>query len=509
MRFSHPLLLVAPVILALSACSSTTSRIKENLAFLGVNYKAYSQVSEASFRGQLNYDGDQAYFKSCDSEIEYEISDNEELYDIYDTIIDAQDEEDPVYIEFSGEVNFPDHYNSDSPIVIDVERVHHMAAKKISLQCAKAIDTFDFKAKGNDPYWRINAHEQTLFFANKASNESYQLDKIELSTSSVNYLKGVNDKGEQLFLEITPEHCYMLDNQEYWGFRTQINSIYGEFNGCGESGHLSNVALFKGEYVNQSQAIKLTLKQDHTLKYQQTTDGQLSEKTGFWKSNTEETVVLMLTNENTKTIQEELILTRDGDKLVTHQVNQDNAITEFDQALVFEKQDAQQTDLDDQHNIQIKRQFTAELINPEQSIDLEVKAALKKYFKIHRTDPKETQFNSVRFDLNGDGRDDAIALLDWCAGDQCEMIIFEATDDGLNFSSRVSRIQAPIIVSENRHFSWQSLMVESDNSCFLLDFDGLSYPLHIRDAVDIKKIENSSEVTLFSSGKPAHWFLIK
>jgi len=509
MRFSHPLLLLTPFILALSACSSTTFRIKENLSFLGLHYTPYAQVSEASFRGQLYYDDEQAFFKSCDSDIEYEITNNNSLYDIYETVIDAQDEENPVYIEFSGEVNFPNSYYSSSPIVINVDKVHHMAAQKVSLQCAKAIDTFDFKAKGNDPYWRINVHDNQLFFAAKASNESYQLNNIELQKNTVTHWQGVNDQGEDLFLEITPEHCYMLDNKEYWGFSTKVNSVYGEFNGCGESGHLNNVALFKGTYVNQSQDTSLTLNQDHTLEYLQVSKQQTVLKTGFWKSNTPETVIIMLTNENNVTIQEELIFTLNEHKLFTQQINKDNAVTTLDQILILEKQDAEKTPLQDEQDIHIQRQFTAQRINPKSVVDIEVKEALKKYFKIHRTDPKDTQFNSVRFDLNGDGLDDAIVLLDWCSGEQCEMIIFEATENGLNFSSRVSRIQAPIIVSEDKHFSWQSLMIEYNNSCFLLDFDGLSYPLHIRDALDIKKVENSAEVTLFSDGKPNHWFLIK
>lgn len=509
MYFSHSLLLVAPIILVLSACSSTTSKIKENLSFLGVNYKSYSEVSGTKFRGHLHYVDDQAYFKSCNSNLEYEITNNDDLYDIYETITDEQNEEEPVYIEFSGAINFSDHDESNSPVIIQVDQVQHMVITKNSLQCAKATDTFDFKAKGNTPYWRVSGHNKQLFFAAKVGNELYQLDNLALQSDTANHLKGVNDKGEQLFIDITPQHCYMLDNKEYWGFSTTVDSIYGEYNGCGELGHSNNTDLFKGEYFNQTQNISLTLNQDHTLEYLQINDGQTSLKTGFWKSNTQETVVVMLTTENDNKIQEELIFTLDQTKLFANQVNKNNAVTEFEQVLTFEKKDSQQDTFSDEKVIQIKPQFTPQQINPTQVIDLEVKKALQKYFRIHQTDPKNTQFSSVRFDLNGDGLDEAIVLLDWCSGHHCEMIIFEETKEGLNFSSRISSIQAPITISEEQHFSWQSLIAKNEESWLLFEFDGLNYPLHSRYGYYLQYIENSAEVTLFSNGKPNDWFLIK
>lgn len=509
MRFSHPFLLVTPLIFALFSCSSSTSKIKETFSFSDSNHETYAQISGTDFKGKLSYDNKQAYFESCNNDIKYKITNNNNLHRIYKTITDTQEQTGSVYVEFSGEINFSKRSNSNYPVTIQVEKIHHMAAEKVSLQCVKSTDKFDFKAKGEAPYWRINTYNNQLFFAAKASNELYQLKDIDAHITKENNFQGVNKKGETLFVETIPKHCYMLDNKEYWGLSTRINNIYGEFNGCGESKHSNKIELFKGKYSDEAKGINLTLNQDYTFEYLQTNDQQVNVKTGFWKSNTPEVIVLMLTTENNKKIQEEIILTGDGTIFFGEKINKKNIITQLEKKLRFEKKVLQQTQLNNTQEAQIKRQFIAQMINPKKTIDLEVKAALKKYFRIHKTDPKKTQFSSVRFDLNGDGNDDAIVLLDWCAGNQCEMVIFEANDNGLKFSSRVSRIQAPIIISKSQHFSWQSLLVKKTNSWSLLNFDGLSYPLHSSDAQNIKEIENSAEITLFSKGKPSQWFFIK
>jgi len=89
------------------------------------------------------------------------------------------------------------------------------------------------------------------------------------------------------------------------------------------------------------------------------------------------------------------------------------------------------------------------------------------------------------------------------------MLVFESKNKGLIFSSRVSRIQAPILVAQTQHFSWQDLFVAKDNNWLQLDFDGLSYPIRISEAKNINKPTDSSGVVLFSKGRPTTWFSIK
>ena len=86
----------------------------------------------------------------------------------------------------------------------------------------------------------------------------------------------------------------------------------------------------------------------------------------------------------------------------------------------------------------IQREFTVQHIDPNPEIDKALQKSLNQYFKIHGNKPKSTKFNAVKYDLNGDGLDDAIVLLDWCSKSRCEMLIFERQKDDYRFSSRIS-----------------------------------------------------------------------
>ncbi len=518
MRFSSSFLLITPLILVLSACSSTTSststtQVKETVITPTpeIIHKDFSNILDGNFRGQLSYKNNKPYFQSCDDPQQYQVITETALNDVYNKI--DEDNGEPVYIEFAGQIVFPKSKKSKSSVMVELDRINHMASTKTSLQCAKATDTFSFKAKGNDPYWRINIHDNKLFFATKASNQSYTVTNSTVESTKQQVISAIKSDEQRLSLTMQPGSCYVSDNKEYWGYLAVVESIHGKFSGCGELGQLTSEQPFTGEYLSQSkqssdQDINLSLNANHTLEYQQGNQATKIVKTGFWKSNTPNTVVAMFTKQDGKKIQQEIIFKRNGLSLSSNDVNKDNVLTKLDETLTFDKMNAKHSSLEGDE-IQIKRQFTAQFINPANSIDLEVQKAVRNYFKIHRTDPKNTRFNSVRFDLNGDGKDEAIVLLDWCSSNGCEMLVFESKDKGLVFSSRVSRIQAPILVAQTQHFSWQDLFVAKDNNWLQLDFDGLSYPLKISAAKSIDRPTDSSGVVLFSEGRPTTWFSIK
>ena len=516
MRFSSSFLLLTPFIVVLSACTTTTTststtQVNENVSTPAaeVVHREFSNILDGNFRGQLSYKNNRPYFQPCDDQQKYRVITDTALNDIYEKIDDNENV--PVYIEFTGQVAFPK--NSNTSVVINLDHIHHMAPTKTSLQCAKATDTFSFKAKGDAPYWRITLHDNELFFATKESNQSYTVNNSKIEATKEHLLNANNVDGQRLTLKITPESCYVSNNKEYWGYTTNINSSYGQFNGCGEIGQLTNDQSFAGEYLSQStiqpaQNINLSLNANHTLEYQQGDSLNKVIKTGFWKSNTPDTVVAMFAKQDGKKIQQEIIFKRDGLSLSSTEINKSTVVTKLEHTLTFDKMNAKLGSLEGD-DIQIKRQFIAQQLNPANNIDTEVQKAVRNYFKIHRTDPKNTRFSSVRFDLNGDDKDEAIVLLDWCSSNGCELLIFEQKEKGLVFSSRISRVQAPILVAKSQHFSWQDLFVAKDNNWLQLDFDGLSYPLKISEAKSIEQPTDSSGVVLFSKGKPTTWFSIK
>lgn len=509
MRLPH-LLLCVPLFFAV-ACSSTIPPAAIKAAPIikkDVLKQDFSKILTGNFRGQFSLEDGQAYFKICATEQTFSVNANAALRNIYEQI--AATKSDPVYIEFTGEIIFPEAGNQEQDAIMRIDHVHHMALAKLSLQCAKHTQSFQFKGKGNAPYWRLNITGQKLFFATKARNQVYQVTNANFKTTQINRVKSINDEQQKLDLTIRPSHCYDLKNKEYWGYSAKVDSVWGEFSGCGEPGWLHTEDNFSGYYLNKmaGKISNLTLSKDYSVEYQEQIGTKTLNKSGFWKSNSPDKVVVMLTREGQTIIREELIFHREGLTLNIQQINKDNILTSFTPpGLVFNKMNHKAHE-----EIVVKRMdrvFTAQNIKPVASIDLDIQKAINQYFEIHRTDPKETQFSSVKYDLNGDGIKDAIVLLDWCSKNGCEMLIFEGIENGYRFSSRISRVHAPIIIAQTQHYLWQSLLIKKETQWFKLDFDGISYPINSRDLQAVNKQEESTGILLFSQGPPAEWFPIK
>ena len=506
MRLSHFFLCTA--LLFVVACSSTPPPA-EKIQPAPVIKEDFSKILDANFKGLFYLGDDKTYFKRCATEQTFPVHAKAALRNIYEQIAPASST--PVYIEFTGEIVFPGDKDNKSDALMRIDRVHHMAAAKTSLQCAKAINTFRFKAEGEEPYWRLNIDGQNLFFATKVRNQVYQIENANFQTTQTNRVKSINKQGERLNLSIKPGHCYNLKNKEYWGYTAKVESIWGDLLGCGELGWPPLEHRFSGYYLNKtlSKTANLTLNTDNSVEYSEKKGKKTILKTGFWKSNSPDRVVVMLTREENKKIREELIFNRKGLTLSTQKINENNIITPLAApGLVFKKMNAKEG----VEEITVKRsahKFAAQLISPAAEVDFEVQKAVNHYFKIHRTNPQNSRFNSVRYDLNGDGIKEAIVLLDWCSKNGCEMLIFEGHKNGYRFSSRVSRVQAPITVAKTQHYLWQSLLIEKNAESFKLDFDGISYPIHTRKLKKVNKGDYTTGVILFNQGTPKNWFPIK
>ena len=518
MRLSY-LPLTLPVCL-LAACSAsttptqttttttaTTATTTAEVAAPVIN-QDFTKILADNFRGQVYFKGNNAYFTGCQSDHVFPIQDNPQLAKVYQRMITQTSQ--PVYVEFTGEIIFPEDENSESDAILRVDRVHHMAQAKTSLQCAKPNNGSLIHAKGETPYWRLSIDDQNLYFATKAQNQVYKTNKANYQTTQNNTVMSVSKNNKPLRAVIKPSECFNLKDNEYWGYKATVTTENNTYEGCGEPGWPSTDNSFAGYYLNEAQAkvVNLTLNSDGTVQYHQKTVTGSSLKTGYWKSNTPDHVVVMLTKSGDANIREELILKRDGLTLSTKEINNNKIIEKLNNSLVFKRMNMEETS-EEGVEPSITRTFSPEQINPSTNIDSTIQQSVDTYFKIHRTDPHNTQFNSVNYDLNGDGVEDAIVLLDWCSQNGCEMLIFEGTNNGYRFSSRVSQVKAPVTLSKEQHFLWQSLLIEKSGETKKLDFDGISYPNDSNNLPSANKIDESTGVVLFSQGRPKTWFPIR
>ncbi len=507
MRISS-FLLLSSTLLFNAACVSPTPPASVETKSPPVIKEDFSKILEVSFRGQLTLGDGKAYFQACGDGKELPVEVDTGLKNIYEQI--SATKFTPMYVEFVGEITFPKIKDTQSDALMRIDRVHHMALAKTSLQCAKPTTNFLFKAKGEEPYWRLTLNENKLIFATKGSNRVLELQNANFETTQINRIKTTNKKGERLSLIILPGHCYNLNMQEYWGYITEVDSISGKFSGCGEPGWPATDFNFSGYYLNTTpdKTINLTLNENYSVVYKEKTGTEVINKTGFWKSNSPERVVVMLTRQGKQNIREEVIFERSGLTLNAATLNKDNIVFDIPESEgLFNKMNHKEISEKNTVN-RIDREFPAEQIVPGLQLDRSVQQAVNQYFKMHRTDPKNTKFSSVNYDLNGDGIKDAIVFLDWCSKSGCEMLIFEGKDGGYRFASRVSQVKAPIVISHNQHYLWQSLLIEKNKQWLMLDFDGISYPGDSNKLQPVNQQDHATGVVLFGQGTPFNWFPI-
>ena len=74
------------------------------------------------------------------------------------------------------------------------------------------------------------------------------------------------------------------------------------------------------------------------------------------------------------------------------------------------------------------------------------------------------QFRYALADLDGNGHDDAIVLLEdsiWCGSGGCTMLVFRGTKDVFKYVSGSTVTNTPIRISDDKAAGWKTLIVYS------------------------------------------------
>ncbi|ART79409.1 hypothetical protein [Oceanisphaera avium] len=121
----------------------------------------------------------------------------------------------------------------------------------------------------------------------------------------------------------------------------------------------------------------------------------------------------------------------------------------------------------------------------------------------------DIKYHQARVDLNEDGIDDVVVLLQgakWCGSGGCTFLVLEgrAANDNPRFPvykilSQSTVTQAPIRVSEVENQGFKNLIVHSDGQEKLLEFDGERYPPNPSLEKNATPDEQEQAVTLIPS----------
>jgi hypothetical protein len=103
-------------------------------------------------------------------------------------------------------------------------------------------------------------------------------------------------------------------------------------------------------------------------------------------------------------------------------------------------------------------------------------------FAEKKGDPVLPPFRHALTDLDGDGRADAVVLLqgrNWCGSGGCTMLVFHGTNGGFRYVSGSTITREPIRISADTRRGWKTLIVYSKGKGdVLMRFNGKRYPLN-------------------------------
>lgn len=118
---------------------------------------------------------------------------------------------------------------------------------------------------------------------------------------------------------------------------------------------------------------------------------------------------------------------------------------------------------------------------PQVSLSQQRYINLKQQVHVYTED--QSTFNVAFNDLNQDGIDDAIVLLNgqnWCGSGGCTMLIFKGkADQQFELLSKTTLVDRPVYATTYTQNGWKQLLVYSrKHGQVMLKYDGKQYPLN-------------------------------
>jgi hypothetical protein len=124
----------------------------------------------------------------------------------------------------------------------------------------------------------------------------------------------------------------------------------------------------------------------------------------------------------------------------------------------------------------------------EQGQNSELNQAILAYLAKTKVEPQYVNpHQTALIDLNGDGRQDALVLLEnplyFCGTGGCTMLVFKGTPSGFEFVSLSTLMRGPVLVSETTTQGWRDLIVEVSGGGMAakkvaMKFTGSKYPVN-------------------------------
>ena len=411
-----------------------------------------------------------------------------------------------LYGELIGHLTVPSQtgYNADFTARFVVDQVNVLTAENPE-RCDQPLRAT--RAFGNEPYWSATFDKDQLKYT-KMGEEPQRLD-IESSRTSPStrdyQLKGNQGQGE---LNLKKESCSDGMSDSIYGWHAKLNLNDSNYNGCAMVANQDPTLNWSGLYFasstqNTGFSINLELNDDHSAitTYSYSNGDPSIVEQGFWQQLNQNQVQVVMTRHQQQYLISERVFTLDNGKLVAEKEKVGNVVYPIANGglVLFEAKSAQA-----QVNTTTIVDLTAKQINSSDQLDQKVDQAIREYFKINNTDPDNTQYRWLTYDLNGDGKEELFAQLDWCGSGGCTLLIFENHQDNWRFNSRVTLVKGDIRLGKSQSHGWQDLIFNVSGggatpAKHTLSYTGVSYPLN-PSVAPVANDADISDVVLFADG---------
>lgn len=404
------------------------------------------------------------------------------------------------YLKTTGDEGFASEYNA----IFVVEQLNLIDASQPN-RCEQP--TRPTQAFGNEPNWRIDfaANQLTI----KQLSKQEQTRSISRSQLSPRKREYQFDDGQLLLSE---NLCKDTMSDRLYGWKAILNWQENTLTGCATTSNLDATLGWSGLYTATSTQsagfhVHMKLNPDHSAetRYLYANEERPLVEKGYWQQLNPHQIQVVMTHHQGQKLVTERIFTRTGSQLKAEKEKVGNVVYPIAQGGLILYPAAQSEKRSDAPIItQTANPTGPQKVESSAEFRADVDQAMRDYFRLHKTDPSNNQYRWLTYDLNGDGNEELLAQLDWCGSGGCTLLIFEHHQESWRFNSRITLVNTPINLGNQRNHGWQDLIFHVSGggakaNRHLMQYDGISYPLN-PSVAPVALGEQISSVELFADG---------
>lgn len=408
----------------------------------------------------------------------------------------------PIYGEFIGHLTSPPKQglSADYQAQFIVEQVNLLSTEGGD-RCEKQAQPT--KAFGTEPFWSVAFQDEQLIFSQPgATKQTFPITTSRLQKDQRQYQLGTGE------LILNQGSCIDNMSDSLYGWSATFTQGKQKYQGCATLSNQDATQSWVGLYQTQEEIsddfnVSLKINPDHTASTTYTyNDGSNTTERGYWQQLNSKQIQVVMTHHQQQYLVSERLFERENGQLHSDKEKVGNVVYPIaNGGLTVVKQHPTDSIASMSDNTQT---LSALAIPSKANFNAKVDQTLRNYLQINNTDPDDTRYRWLTYDLNGDGQEELLVQLNWCGSGGCTLLIFDNEQQQWRFNSRITLVQTPLNLGTNTHDKWQDLVLfvrggGAEPNQHILRYNGSHYPLN-PSVAPVATLDEISQVQLFSDG---------